>query len=542
VLPPAQCWFYDGDVKMRAGGTIETSLVAAARAGDPRAMDDLVAASLPLVYTIVRRALNGDPDADDVVQDVMLRAFRQLPTLHKPESFRSWLTAIAVNQVSTHLRRRTASAGRAAPLDAAAAMPDPGAEVEGRTVLQLELSAQRRQVIRAGDWLDPDDRVLLSLWLLETAGELTRADLAAALGTSVAHAGVRIQRMRQQLDLSRELVAALDARPRCVGLDAAAADWDRTPTPLWRKRLNRHTRSCPVCKGLASTIVPAERLLPAIVLLPVPIGLTTTVLGKTAAIAPAALTGLSSAAAAGASTASTGAGVKAGLLGQLLQSVLAHPIAASVAIGALATGAAVTATLPAASPPSPGTIAAPAPTNSVRTRPPSARPVTSAPRPPASTAARPDSAGTVSLVPGRLVSLESADDPGTFVTTADGLGILTAARSTSDYTVRRQATFTAIAGLADPDCFTFRAPDGRYLRHASWRLRLDPNQGTPLFRSDATFCIGNGATAGTVTLESSNYPGWYLHHRGSELWVDQTDGGTAFHTEASFRLRPALAS
>jgi hypothetical protein len=289
--------------------------------------------------------------------------------------------------------------------------------------------------------------------------------------------------------------------------------------------------------------VPAERLLPAVVLLPVPIGLTTTLLGKTAAIAPAALTGLSSAAVTGASTASTGAGVKAGLLGQLLQSVIAHPIAASVAIGALATGAAVTATtLPSASPPAPGTIAAPAPTNSARPRPSSARPVTSAPRPPASPAARPHPASTISLVPGRLVSLESADDPGTFVTTADDVGILTPVRSTSNYTVRRQATFTAIAGLADPDCFTFRAPDGRYLRHASWRLRLDHDQGTPLFRSDATFCIGSGATTGTVTLESSNYPGWYLHHRGTELWVDQTDGGTAFHTEASFRLRPALAS
>jgi hypothetical protein len=139
------------------------------------------------------------------------------------------------------------------------------------------------------------------------------------------------------------------------------------------------------------------------------------------------------------------------------------------------------------------------------------------------------------------VSLESADDPGAFVTTADDLGILTPVRSTSDYTVRREATFTVVSGLADSGCFSFRAPDGRYLRHASWRLRLDADQRTPLFRSDATFCIGNGATPGTVTLESSNYPGWYLHHRGGQLWVDQTDGSTAFHAETSFRLRPALA-
>ena len=127
------------------------------------------------------------------------------------------------------------------------------------------------------------------------------------------------------------------------------------------------------------------------------------------------------------------------------------------------------------------------------------------------------------------------------VATNDDLGMLTPAGAASAYPVRRQATFAVLAGLADPACFTFQAANGLYLRHASWRVRLDPDQGTALFRSDATFCIKNGATAGTVSLESSNYPGWFLHHRGAELWVDQTDGSTAFHTETSFRLRTALA-
>jgi RNA polymerase sigma factor (sigma-70 family) len=520
---------------MRVVGTIEVGLVAAARSGDRRAMDELVAASLPLVYTIVRQALNGDPDADDVVQDVMLRALRQLPTLRKPESFRPWLTAIAVNQISTHLHRRSADAGRTAPLDEATAVPDPAAEIEDLTTLRLDLSAQRRQVVRAGYWLDPDDRVLLSLWLLEAAGELTRADLAEALGTSVAHAGVRIQRMRQQLDLSRALVAALDARPRCAELDAAAAGWDGTPTPLWRKRLTRHTRTCEICGGSAPAAVPVERLLPAVVLLPVPIGLTADLLGKTAVIAPAALAASSTAAVSGAAGASAGAGVKAGILGPLVQSLLAHPIAASVAAGALVAGGAVTAvTLP--EPPPPGRIAAPAATTSVRATP-SVRPS----RTPATTASRPPPGAVRAPTVGQPVSLESAQGPGTFVSTANDLGVLAAVRSTSAYALRRQATFTVLAGLADPDCFTFRSANGQYLRHASWRFILDPDQGTPLFRGDATFCIREGATPGTVTLEASNYPGWFLRHRGSELWVDQTDNSAAFRAEASFRLRPALA-
>src|SRR3954452_1031277 len=120
-----RCRLYDGDVKMRVGGTIETSLVAAARAGDRRAVDDLVRSSLPLVYTIVRRVLDGHPDADDVVQGIMGRTLRQRPALRKPESFRSWLTAIAVHQIGTPLHRRAAGERRVASLDEATGLPDP---------------------------------------------------------------------------------------------------------------------------------------------------------------------------------------------------------------------------------------------------------------------------------------------------------------------------------------------------------------------------------------------------------------------------------
>lgn len=231
---------------MRTTGRNETGLVLAAQDGDHRSLEELVTIGLPLVYTIVRRVLDGHPDTDDVVQDTMMRALRQLPALQHPESFRPWLAAIAVHQMSTHLRRRSATARRAAPLDEATGMPDADAEIEDVTMLRLELSAQRRQVTRAGRWLDPDDRALLSLWWLETAGALTRRELAAALDVSIAHAAVRVQRMRQQLDVSRELVAALAAAPGCPALDALVSGWDGKPSPLWRKRIARHTRSCQV--------------------------------------------------------------------------------------------------------------------------------------------------------------------------------------------------------------------------------------------------------------------------------------------------------
>jgi RNA polymerase sigma factor (sigma-70 family) len=251
----------------------EVSLLAAARAGDHCALETLVRSSLPVVYTIVRRALGGGPDVDDVVQDTMLRVLRELRALRAPESFRAWLMTIATRQVGTYLERLRTDARRIAALDDVLDAPEPDAE--SLALLRIELSGQRRQVARAGRWLDPEDLSLLSLWWLETAGRLTRTELAAALGQSVAHVGVRVQRMRNRLELSRSLVAALDARPLCAGLVATLQGWDGVPGPLWRKRIARHVRSCPRCGRAFDGLVPLERLLVCPALLPLPMGSAT---------------------------------------------------------------------------------------------------------------------------------------------------------------------------------------------------------------------------------------------------------------------------
>ena len=94
-----------------------------------------------------------------------------------------------------------------------------------------------------------------------------------------------------------------------------------------------------------------------------------------------------------------------------------------------------------------------------------------------------------------------------------------------------------VVGLADPDCFSFRSPDGRYLRHMSWRVQLSQDEGTALFRGDATFCVREGAIPGSISFEASNYPGWFLRHRNFELWVDHADGTAIFRSDSSFIVR-----
>jgi RNA polymerase sigma factor (sigma-70 family) len=249
---------------------IDTATVVAARAGDQQALDRLVTEYLPLVYNIVGRALGGGADVDDVVQESMLRLVRGLSKLRNPASFRSWLVAVTMNQVRTH-RQRRASQGFA--LDALDHVADPGADFADLTVTRLALSGQRREVVEATRWLEADARELLSLWWLEEAGHLTRADLVAAFQQDPHHVTVRLARTKSQLEAARRVVRALAITPRCAGLAEAASGWPGPPQALWRKRFARHVRECEHCLNAGADLVPPERLLADLALVPVPAAL-----------------------------------------------------------------------------------------------------------------------------------------------------------------------------------------------------------------------------------------------------------------------------
>ncbi|MEU0050424.1 sigma-70 family RNA polymerase sigma factor [Streptomyces sp. NPDC006309] len=260
---------------MRTQHTVDTAaLVDAARGGDPAAQDALVSAYLPLVYNIVGRALNGSVDVDDVVQETMLRALDALGDLRTPESFRSWLVAIAMNRVRAHRKDRQLAPGA---VEEAADVADPGADFVDLTIVRLQLSGQRQETARATRWLEPDDREVLSLWWLECAGELTRAEVAAALGVPPQHTAVRVQRMKARLESARVVVRALDTRPPCAELRGVLGSWDGMPSALWRKRIARHARDCARCGGLWSGLLPAEGLLAGLALVAVAPALLATV-------------------------------------------------------------------------------------------------------------------------------------------------------------------------------------------------------------------------------------------------------------------------
>ncbi|MEU8617913.1 sigma-70 family RNA polymerase sigma factor [Streptomyces sp. NPDC048623] len=289
-----------------------TELVRAAQSGDPRAQDRLVADHLPLVYNIVGRAMNGHHDVDDVVQETMLRALDGLGGLRAPDSFRSWLVAIAMNTLRSHWQRQQARYAAGA-LDDARDLAHPGGDFVDLAVARLQLSGQRRETAEATRWLEPEDSALLSLWWLECAGELSRHEVAAALELTPEHTAVRVQRMKTQLETARVVVRALSAQPLCPALRDGLAAWDGHPSALWRKRIARHARACPHCAGLWHGLVPAEGLLAGLLLVP-PAALLLGAVRDGAGlgpVAPTAANGTATVTAHGTATAST-AGARGG--------------------------------------------------------------------------------------------------------------------------------------------------------------------------------------------------------------------------------------
>src|SRR5437667_4197122 len=127
--------------------TDAAAVLARARQGDGEAFRALVEQHSRSVFRLAFRMTGNEQDAEDVVQESFLRAYRQLGRFESRANFGTWLYRIVANCSVDLLRSKQArhDQGRGESLDEVMEMPDadaPGPErVEQGAEIQLSVQA-----------------------------------------------------------------------------------------------------------------------------------------------------------------------------------------------------------------------------------------------------------------------------------------------------------------------------------------------------------------------------------------------------------------
>jgi RNA polymerase sigma-70 factor (ECF subfamily) len=180
--------------------TIERTLIDRARDGDGSAFDRLVDAHLPRVWRVVWPIVRDDADADDVVQEVFLSAWRSLGRFRGDARFGTWLHRIAVTRALNHLDRSGERARRSAvplePADESGSGAPPADGVAATPLETLEARELAKRLAQCWERLPPDWRAVLALRQQE---DLPYERIAEVLAVAIGTVRSRLARARAAL-------------------------------------------------------------------------------------------------------------------------------------------------------------------------------------------------------------------------------------------------------------------------------------------------------------------------------------------------------
>jgi len=183
----------------------DASLVARTLAGDQSAFAALVSRHESDVYHLALRYLRQREDAEDVVQEAFVRAYRALAQYDPLRPFGAWMHAITARLcIDFHRRRRVKTVSLTRPEEGSASeereweIADP---TEGPETL-TERGDEAARLESLIDRLPPDYRLAI---LLRHAHDLSYEEIAEATGAPIGTVKARIHRAR---NLLREWIEA----------------------------------------------------------------------------------------------------------------------------------------------------------------------------------------------------------------------------------------------------------------------------------------------------------------------------------------------
>ena len=170
-------------------------LVLAAQQGDHQAFGQLANRFEQMVYAVCCRRLRDHAEAQEVSQDVLVKAFEKLHQLQEPAAFPGWLRSIAVRQAINRSTRRPPTI---------AVEPHTIDRADNRHTAPVEslLAVERKNQLHAGlDRLASLDRSTLVAFYLNGQSLIEMSDkFAAPVGTIKRRLHVARKRLAKELE------------------------------------------------------------------------------------------------------------------------------------------------------------------------------------------------------------------------------------------------------------------------------------------------------------------------------------------------------
>ena len=170
----------------------EKRLISRARRGDSSAMRDLIDLHKDRLFAFVRRMIRNPHDAEEIVQDALLKAFVSLKSFNTDYRYSTWLFTIAYRLCLNSMRKKHALTG---DVDfSAMSNAEPGAEY---TVAQSDDARHLKSVVwGAVDRLSPPQRASVLMFYQHGQG---CQDIAQVLELPVATVKSHLHRARTRL-------------------------------------------------------------------------------------------------------------------------------------------------------------------------------------------------------------------------------------------------------------------------------------------------------------------------------------------------------
>jgi RNA polymerase sigma-70 factor (ECF subfamily) len=170
------------------------ALVARAKAGDGAAFGELVRRYRQRIYALCLHLTGSRHEADDITQDVFLRAFRKLGDFEGRSEFFTWLYRIAMNRAFN--ARRDAARRRVVDMDDPRVQEAVAVDAYGDPRRGAELRQLYTRLVGALDALSADLRATVVLVALQG---LSHEEAAVVLNVAPGTVGWRIHEARRFL-------------------------------------------------------------------------------------------------------------------------------------------------------------------------------------------------------------------------------------------------------------------------------------------------------------------------------------------------------